>query len=81
VLPVRFGYVAGLATGVLILLGVLQPGLATWPALVWLMASGVALALLPENSEHSENSEHAGADEPDQRAEPPAPDPATAIPD
>ena len=45
VLPVWLGYVAGVATGVLILAGVLQPGLATWPALIWLMVSGVALAL------------------------------------
>jgi hypothetical protein len=54
VLPVRLGYVAGFATGVLILVGVLQPGLATWPALVWLMVSGVALALRPEPAEPAE---------------------------
>jgi hypothetical protein len=51
VLPVRLGYVAGVATGVLILVGVLQPGLATWPALLWLMVSGVALALRHEPAE------------------------------
>jgi hypothetical protein len=30
---------------------VLQPGLATWPALVWLMVSGIALALRREPAE------------------------------
>jgi hypothetical protein len=75
VLPVRFGYVAGVATGVLILLGVLQPGLATWPALLWLIGSGIALAVLPErdqSDEHDrleEHEEHEGLDRPSAAAE------------
>ncbi|HEX4700164.1 MAG TPA: hypothetical protein VH857_12500 [Actinomycetes bacterium] len=65
VLPVRLGYLAGVATGVLILVGVLQPGLATWPALVWLMVSGVALALRREPAEPAERAVPAVPADPD----------------
>jgi len=53
VLPVRLGYAAAVAFGALLLIGVLQPGLATWPALLWLVVSGVALAMRREPADEA----------------------------